>query len=110
MLDHIKFGSPTNTSATSLVDAIPQLDERKTFPCNNCNLGNAEESSILSHSKEERHELPTDLLELGEQPEGGQTGANERPGFFSKVLRRMIGFFQGKKIDVCPRENSMCFV
>ena len=106
-----KFESFTNTSVTSLADAIPQLDEQKTLPYGNCNVENAEKSSIVSVSKQESLELLTDLPELEDQnTEAGQTGVNERPGIFTKILRRMIGLFQGRKIDICPQANSMSFV
>jgi hypothetical protein len=105
-VDDSKFKSDTNKSVTSLADAIHQPDERKTFTYNNCH--NAKESFNATQSKDQIPELPTDLTD--ESPEPNQTAAIERPGFFTKTLRRIMALFQARKIDVWPGQNSQSFV
>ena len=108
VVDDSKFKSATNESATSLAAAIYQADERKTFPSTDCD--DAKETLTALQSNEQTPEQLTDLQSAEQSPAAGQTVAIERPGFFTKILRRIMALFQGNKIDVWPGQNSQSFV
>ena len=106
VVDDSKFKSATNESATSLAAAVYQADERKTFP--STDYDDAKES--LLQSNEQTPDQLTDLQSAEQSPAVGQTVAIERPGFFTKIMRRIMALFQGNKIDVWPGQNSQSFV
>ena len=114
MVNDSQFKSTPNKSTTSLANAIPQADERKTFSYNNCD----DEENFplnLSHSNEQTSELPTDS-QVTDRIGGvdSQTTslitADDKPGFFTKFLRRIMAAFKGHKIDVWPGRNTRSLV
>ena len=110
MVNGSQFKSTPNKSTTSLANAIPQTDERKTFPFNRCD----EENPFFnqSHSNEQTHELPTGSQTADKPPGDDQTtaGITEKLGFFTKFFRRIMAAFQGHKIDVWPGQNPRSLI
>ena len=94
----------TKDSLTSLADAACEQDERKTFSNNSCPSENTRQPALGWQSVDR---TPTkSSLQEDEYSDSDQTRSIERPGLFTKILRRIIAVIQGRKNDVWPAENS----